>query len=101
MRISGSGRRSALSPTTSSGCVFARCTGGHVSEVTLGYDPDQDLYVRFDYALADGRTDTVIDVTAAAVREAKKVDFDWTEVMLLGNSEAQDTAARPLRQGPT
>jgi hypothetical protein len=38
----------------------------------------------------------VIDVTAAAIKDGKKVDFDWTEVMLLGNSADQDTAARPF-----
>ena len=83
------------------GMRFRSCTAGRVSEVILGYDPNQDLYVRFEYALADGRTDTVIDVTAAAVREGKKVDHDWTEVMLLGNSEGQDTAARPFSKVST
>jgi hypothetical protein len=82
------------------GMRFRSCRGGRISEVTLGYDPDQNLYVRFDYELADGRADTVIDVTAAAIREGKKVDSDWTEVMLLGNSEAQDTTARRSPKSP-
>src|SRR5262249_38154031 len=83
------------------GMRFRSCKGGRVTEVTLSYDPEQDLYVRFEYELADGRADTVIDVTAAATGEGKKVDFDWTEVMLLGNSEAQDTAARPFAKVTT
>src|SRR5262249_3446628 len=66
-----------------------------------GYDPDQKLYVRFERELSNGTTDTVIDVTTAAIKEGKKVDFDWTEVMLLGNSEGQDTAARPFANVPT
>lgn len=78
------------------GMRFRSCKAGRVSEVILGYDPDEKLYVRFERPLADGMSDTVIDVTAAALKEGKKVDFDWTEVMLLGNSENQDTAARPF-----
>src|SRR4029077_6933511 len=36
------------------------------------------------------------------ISEGKKVDFDWTEVMLLlGNSENQDTAARPFANNIT
>jgi hypothetical protein len=78
------------------GMRFRSCKAGRVSEVILGYDPDQKLYVRFERELANGTTDTVIDVTSAAIKEGKKVDFDWTEVMLLGNSDGQDTAARPF-----
>lgn len=78
------------------GMRFRSCKAGRVSEVILGYDPDQKLYVRFERELPNGATDTVIDVTAAAIKEGNKVDFDWTEVMLLGNSKGQDTAARPF-----
>ena len=78
------------------GMRFRSCKAGRVSEVMLGYDPQKKQYVRFEYELKNGASDTVIDVTAAAIREGKRVDFDWTEVMLLGNSEGQDTAARPF-----
>jgi hypothetical protein len=78
------------------GMRFRSCKAGRVSEVILGYDSDQKLYVRFERELPNGTNDTVIDVTAAAIKDARKVDFDWTEVMLLGNSEAQDTATRPF-----
>lgn len=78
------------------GMRFRSCKAERVSEVILGYDPDQKVYVRFERDLPNGATDTVIDVTAAAVKEGRKVDFDWTEVMLLGNSEGQDTAAQPF-----
>ena len=78
------------------GMRFRSCKAGRVSEVILGYDPDQKLYARFERELPNGTTDTVIDVTTAAIKDGRKVDFDWTEVMLLGNREAQDTAARPF-----
>ena len=83
------------------GMRFRSCKAGRVSEVMLGYDPDEKLYVRFQRQLPDGTADTVIDVTQAAISEGKKVDFDWTEVMLLGNSENQDTAARPFANNIT
>lgn len=48
-----------------------------------------------------GGTDTVIDVTAIAKAEGRDNSIDWTEVMLLGNSLEQDTAAKPLASVPT
>jgi hypothetical protein len=78
------------------GMRFRSCKAGRVSEVMLGYDPQKKQYVRFEYDLKNGVSDTVIDVTSAAIKEGKKVDFDWTEVMLLGNDEGHDTAARPF-----
>lgn len=83
------------------GMRFRSCKAGRVSEVMLGYDPDEKLYVRFQRQLPDGTAVTVIDVTQAAIREGRKVDFDWTEVMLLGNSESQDTAVRPFANNIT
>ena len=61
------------------GMRFRSCKDGHVSEVMLGYDSDEKLYVRFQRELQNGATDTVIDVTAAALKEGRKIDFDWTE----------------------
>lgn len=78
------------------GMRFRSCKAGRVSEVILGYDPDVGRYVRIDRDLGDGKHDTVIDVTAAVQKEGRKTDIDWTEVMLLGNSEEQDTATRPF-----
>jgi hypothetical protein len=78
------------------GMRFRSCKGGRVNEVILGYDEDMEQFARFERELPDGRTDTVIDVTAVVLKEGKKIDFEWTEVMLLGNSPKQDTAARPF-----
>ena len=78
------------------GMRFRSCKAGKVSEVILGYDFDDKVYVRFERDLPNGSTDTVIDVTHAAIKDGRKLDHDWTEVMLLGNTEEQDTASRPL-----
>src|SRR5258707_5297953 len=49
------------------GMRFRSCRNGRVSEVMLGYDPDERSYVRFERDIPNGATDTVIDVTAAAI----------------------------------
>ena len=63
---------------------------------------DLKKYVRFERKLPNGAFDTVIDVTASVTAEGKRVDFEWTEVMLLGNSAEQDTvklfAGRPTEK---
>ncbi len=97
----GVGAKVSSLSSNKQGMRFRSCKAGRVSEVILGYDPDQKLYVRFERDLPNGATDTVIDVTEAAIKEGRKVDFDWTEVMLLGNSEDQDTAARPFANTST
>jgi hypothetical protein len=83
------------------GMRFRSCKKGKVSEVVLGYDPDLKQYVRFEVQLPNGRRDTVIDVTALAEKEGRDINIEWTEVTLFGNSEDQDTAARPLASTPT
>jgi hypothetical protein len=50
------------------GLRFRSCKNGKVSEVILGYDPDEKLYVRFERDLPNGMTDTVIDVISCAQR---------------------------------
>jgi hypothetical protein len=92
----GVGAKVSSLPNNKHGMRFRSCKDGRVSEVMLGYDPEKKQYVRFERDLQNGASDTVIDVTAAAIKEGRRVDFEWTEVMLLGNSPSQDTAAKPL-----
>jgi hypothetical protein len=62
----------------------------------LGYDPEECAYVRFEFSLPSGEVTTVIDVTQAAIKEGRNVSIDWTEVVLFGNEETQDTVAKPF-----
>jgi hypothetical protein len=80
------------------GMRFRSCKAGKVSEVILGYDPHDKLYVRFERDLG-GKRDTVIDVTAAAIKDGRDVRYEWTEVMLLGNHENQDTTQKLFAAG--
>jgi hypothetical protein len=80
------------------GMRFRSCKAGKVSEVILGYDPDIKRYVRFERDLG-GMRDTVIDVTKAAIKEGRDVRYEWTEVMLLGNRQDQDTTQKLFETG--
>lgn len=75
------------------GIRYRSCKEGHVSEVTIGYEEDAGTYVRFAGMLPDGKFDTVFDVTRICGRDTS---FDWTEVVLMGESESHDTVAYPL-----
>jgi hypothetical protein len=81
------------------GIRYRSCKNGAVSEITIGYDADEGTYVRFPAELPDGSYDTVYDVTAAAEADGKQTDFDWTEVVLFGESEDHDTVEEPLGKG--
>ena len=97
----GVGAKVSSLPSNRIGIRMRSCKAGRVSEIIIGEDQETGAYVRFERDLPDGRTDTVIDVTAVVVAGQKDVGSDWTEVMLLGNSEAQDTAAMPLASVPS
>jgi hypothetical protein len=81
------------------GIRYRSCKNGRVNEVTIGYDEDEGTYVRFAVELPDGTADTVIDITEAMREEGKPLDFDWTEVVLFGESDDHDTVAEPLKKG--
>ena len=81
------------------GIRYRSCKGGHVHEVTIGYDEDQQTYVRFVTQLPDQSYDTVIDVTETVKKEEQDISFDWTEVVLYGESANHDTVAEPLGKG--
>ena len=81
------------------GIRYRSCKDGSVSEITIGYDEDEGTYVRYPVQLPDGSIDTVYDVTEAAIAEGKSVEFDWTEVVLFGESDDHDTVAEPLGKG--
>lgn len=81
------------------GIRYRSCKGGHVHEVTIGYDEDEQTYVRFAAQLPDHSYDTVFDVSETVKKEGQDVSFDWTEVVLYGESPDHDTVAEPLGRG--
>lgn len=81
------------------GIRYRSCKGGIVNEVVIGFDADEETYVRFPVELPDGSFDTVYDVTQAVLDVGQGTAFDWTEVVLMGESEDHDTVAEPLGKG--
>lgn len=81
------------------GIRYRSCKEGEVNEVTIGWDPEEETYVRFNVQMPDGSFETIYDVTAAAIGEEKSIGSDWTEVVLFGESSAHDTVAEPIGIG--
>ncbi|CTQ50727.1 hypothetical protein [Jannaschia donghaensis] len=81
------------------GIRYRSCKDGVVNEVVIGFDAEEQTYVRFPVELPDGSFDTVYDVTQAVLDEGRETAFDWTEVVLMGESEDHDTVAEPLGKG--
>lgn len=97
----GVGAKVSSLPNNQLGMRWRSCKGGRVSEVIIGYDPEIKLFARFERTLPDGTRATIIDVTAIAAKEGRDTNAEWTEVMLLGNKENQDTAAHLIAALPT
>jgi hypothetical protein len=81
------------------GIRYRSCKNGSVSEITIGYDDDEATYVRYSAQLPDGSHATAYDVTLAVQEEGKPTGFDWTEVVLFGETDDHDTVAEPLGKG--
>lgn len=81
------------------GIRYRSCKNGAVNEVTIGFDEEEETYVRFATELSDGSSDTVYDVTEAVKKSGDDVSFDWTEVVLFGESEDHNTVEKPMGKG--
>lgn len=66
------------------GFRYRSCKNGTVNEVTIGWDELEDTFVRFAVEMPDGSSGMIYEVTQAVNAEGTKTDFDWTEVVLLG-----------------
>jgi hypothetical protein len=77
------------------GMIYRSCKDGAVSQVILAYDSNIQNYVRVKMKIGEEEL-AVIDVTKAARKEDADLSIDWTEVMLLGNSDDQNTVEMPL-----
>lgn len=86
----------AVSPE---GIRYRSCKSGNVHEVTIGYDEELQTYARFAAQLPDDTSDTIFDVTEVIKKEGQDVSFDWTEVVLYGESRDHDTVIEPLGKG--
>ena len=67
-----------------------------MSQVTIGFEEELQQYCRLGVQLDDQSVHTVIDVTESVEND---LSYDWTEVVLLGQSEDHNTVTEPLLQG--
>jgi hypothetical protein len=92
----GMGAKVASLPSNQIGMRYRSCKSGKVHQLLLGKRDGK--YGIIPIQLADtGEYETVIDVTD---NEARPKDFDWTEVLLCGNREDQDTVRDPYNGDP-
>jgi hypothetical protein len=81
------------------GIRYRSCKDGKAHQVIIAFDEDLQTYARVALELPDGRYDTIIDVTSVVKKEGHSLDFDWTEVVLFGESADHDTVSEPLGKG--
>jgi len=96
----GMGAKVASLPSNQRGMRYRSCKKGKVHQVILC---NRDgVYGRLRiFHPETGEHLEVIDVTAIAQREGRSLEYDWTEVVLLGNEAEQDTVTEPFNGDPT
>src|SRR5438045_1477396 len=100
----GQGGKVSALPTSPAGVIYRSCKGGFVHQIVLMAEPVSGLtyphYVKQRVLVErDGRTafDHIIEVTHLyESREDRLLDRDWTEVVLMGRQQNQDTVATLL-----
>jgi hypothetical protein len=95
----GMGAKVASLPSNKLGMRYRSCKNRRVHEVILcNRDGTYGRLRRRDPQ--NGEYHEVIDVTTLAVNDGRALNHDWTEVMLLGNDEKQDTVKDPFNGDP-
>ncbi len=95
----GMGAKVASLPSNKHGMRFRSCRDGRVSEVVLGQR--EGVYGRLP--VPDGMAMAapgVADATEAAIADGHDLSHDWMEVVLFGQTAAQDTTADPYAGNP-
>ncbi|MFC0408298.1 ATP-binding protein [Roseomonas elaeocarpi] len=94
----GMGAKVASLPSNQHGMRYRSCRDGVVHEVMLG--KRGGTYGRVLQPGPDGTPTEILEVTEAARAEGRDTGADWTEVVLLGQDPAQDTAGDPYAGRP-
>lgn len=95
----GMGAKVASLPSNTQGMRYRSCREGVVSQVILGQR--EGIYGKVLQPLDDGSMHEVIDVTDQVIEEGERpLDEDWTEVVLFGRRNEQDTVADPYDGDP-
>ncbi len=95
----GMGAKVASLPSNQHGMRFRSCSRGRVSEVMLGQRGG--VYGRLPVAPGVQQVlDGVADVTQLCQAAGQDLSSDWTEVVLFGQTQQQDTVTAPYNGNP-
>ncbi|WP_111398470.1 tetratricopeptide repeat protein [Humitalea rosea] len=95
----GMGAKVASLSSNKLGLRYRSCRHGLVAQIILGQRGG--VYGRLLQAAAEGEAAEVLDVTEECRAEGRRrLDHDWTEVVLLGNAEEQNTILSPYGDDP-
>lgn len=95
----GMGAKVASLPSNQLGLRYRSCKNNRVHEVILC--KRDDVYGRLRRFHPDtGEYLEVVDVTELAIRDGRSIEYQWTEVVLLGNDSKQDTVKDPYNGDP-
>lgn len=95
----GMGAKVASLPSNRFGLRYRSNAKGVVSEVILG--ERGGIYGRLRRPNDEGGLEEVFDVTDVVAADGADLSFDWTEVVLFGNSAKQNTVRDPYDGNPT
>jgi hypothetical protein len=95
----GMGAKVASLPSNQRGMRYRSCKNGKVHEVIL-CKMDGVYGILRRHHPETGEYLEVVDVTEIAESEGRSLTEDWTEVLLHGNEEKQDTAKDPYNGDP-
>lgn len=95
----GMGAKVASLSSNKLGLRYRSCRHGLVAQIILGQRGG--VYGRLRLPTADGSSAEVLNVTEDCREEGRRrIDQDWTEVVLLGNAEDQNTVISPYGDDP-
>ncbi len=96
----GMGAKVASLKANQAGMRYRSNKDGIVSEVVLGAEEDlrgRRVYKRFDYPEETyTKYEDVMNITSVMEDEGVDLSEDWTEVVLYGNDEKQNTVTKPF-----
>jgi hypothetical protein len=92
----GMGAKMSAGAASPFGLLYRSCKDGAVSEIWLQVQDQPDggkLLVKVPQQDIDGELEVVRDVTDEALDRGRSLEYDWTEAILLGRNEEDDTCS--------
>jgi hypothetical protein len=90
------GAKVASLPSNRIGMRYRSFKNGAINEIILC--ERGGVYGRLRRKCPDGTYSEVVDITDAALQEGYDNSIEWTEVVLLGNSQQQNTVTIPTME---